>query len=194
MSRGAHWLLCCPLRSVCWLSLSVRKKKSANEELSLHNNISSPYCNFEIKCLMFWEKKTLSFPFSSFLLTQFHISANWIKSEQLNSLSAPLLPHSSTRFYSVREVSFSSNGSYETPYYTEVESNEMIMCWCFVFKRSKVNLTMTKIIFSKKTSVAQEQQLHTGVQHHRYTDWWRIKQRLIEIIAFIRDKSNVPVW
>lgn len=139
-------------------------------------------------------KKTLSFPFSSFLLTQFHISANWIKSEQLNSLSAPLLPHSSTRFYSVREVSFSSNGSYETPYYTEVESNEMIMCWCFVFKRSKVNLTMTKIIFSKKTSVAQEQQLHTGVQHYRYTDWWRIKQRLIEIIAFIRHKSNVPVW
>lgn len=115
-------------------------------------------------------KKTLSFPFSSFLLTQFHISANWIKSEQLNSLSAPLLPHSSTRFYSVREVSFSSNGSYETPYYTEVESSEMIMCWYIVFKRSKVNLTMTKIIFSKRNSVAQEQQLDWCTQAYNTID------------------------
>lgn len=63
----------CTLVAVLYVKVSLliefvcQKRNSANEELALHNNISSPYCNFEIKCLMFWEKN-LEFPFFFFFV------------------------------------------------------------------------------------------------------------------------------
>ena len=125
----------------------------------------------------------MSFPFSSFLLSLFHTSANSVKSKQLTSLSLSLMPHYSTCCHSVREVSFSFDSSYETPYYTVVESNEMITWWYFVSKRAKVSSTMTKTIFIQNNaqffnSIAQEQQL----------DWCTQACNTIDIQ--MGDKSN----